>query len=317
MSFHDVVLPAGLQFGSASGSGFATVVQETASGHEVRIARQSQGRHRLRLMKALQTSAEAKTLKSFAMERRGAYHSFKVTDVSDFTTATDGESAATIGDAIIGVGDGTKTGPFQLIKVYGSVNPYVRTIRLPVTGTVMVALNAIQTSAFTVNGSGEITFNSAPGNGVVITAGCQFYVPVRFSLNVDQWTALQADAFNVWSLPDLEVVEVLDEVQNPERMVPDGYKDYGAVSASVRIAFNDGNGHHLNPSTAISLFLPAPTGIPGGSNVFTVSVYSGAAGSVQVRDDAGNAIGSALTAGQIRTISLAINASNGATWVIG
>jgi len=317
MSFHDVTLPPGLQFGSSSGAGFATIVNETASGHEVRIARQAQGRHRLRLIKALQSSAEAKALKSFALERRGSLHSFKITDVADFTTAADGQSAHNGGDSILGTGNGTMTGPFQLIKTYGSTNPYVRVITLPVSGTVLVTLDSIPTSAFTVNGAGQITFNTPPANGVVIAAGCQFHLPVRFALGFDQWAAMQADAFEVWSFPDMEVVEVLNEVESPERLDPNGGRDYGAVAASFRIAFNDGKFHHLNPSSAISLFLPSPSGIPGGSGIFRISVYAGAAGSVQVRDDAGTAIGAALSAGQVRDLDLAISGAGGATWVIG
>lgn len=317
MSFHDVVLPPGFQYGSASGSGFATVVQETASGHEVRIARQSQSRHRLRLIKALQTSAEAAALKSFALERRGSLHSFKVTDVADFTTAADGQSAHTGGDAIIGTGDGTKAGPYQLIKKYGNLNPYIPSLTLPVPGTVLVTLDAAPTTAFTLNGMGQITFNTPPGNGVVIAAGCQFYRAVRFGQGVDQWAQLQADAFDTWSMPDLDVIEVLDEVENPERRQPDGGLNYGSVSASIRLAFNDGCFQHMSPTTAISVFLPPPSRCPGGHEVFVISVASGAAGSAQVRDDVGTAVGAAITAGQVRSVDLALNASGGATWVVG
>jgi len=317
MSFHDVVLPPGIQYGSAAGSGFATIIQETASGHETRITRQSQGRHRLSLVKALQTSAEAQVLKSFALERRGAQHSFKVTDVSDFTTNLDGKGAHTEVDVVLGTGNGTNT-TFQLLKVYGSLNPYVRVLTLPVSGSVLAALNpGGTTTAFTVDGQGRIVFNTAPANGVVVTAGCQFYVPVRFGQGFDQWAALQADAFDTWSLPQLDVIEVLNEVEMPERLVPDGGRDWGSMSASFRVAFNDGNLQYVNPTTAISMVLPAPAGCPGGRNIFTAAVYAGAAGSLQVRDDAGNAVGSALTAGQVKTIGLAINSTNGATWVLG
>lgn len=318
MSFHDVELPPGFQYGSAAGAGFATIVQETASGHEVRIARQSQGRHRLRLIKGLQTTAEAQALKRFALARRGALHSFKVRDESDFTTNPDGFSTPDGGDCAIGVGDGTSTGPFQLQKKYDDpFSPYFRTITLPVTGSVVVRLDGVLTSAFTVNGQGQVMLDTPAGSGVIITAGCEFYVPVRFGLDFDQWAALQADAFNTWSLPSLDVIEVLDEVQNPERLDPNGGRDYGSVSAGFRLSFNDGCLHHLSPTGPINLFLPPPTGIPGGAGIFRISVAAGAAGSVQVRDDAGNAIGSALTAGQVRDLDLAIDASNGATWIIG
>lgn len=315
MSFHDVVLPPGLQYASAFGAGFSTIVQETASGHEVRIARQSQSRHRLRLVKALQTSAEAKVLKSFALERRGALHSFKVTDASDFTTNPDGEGTHSGLDVILGTGNGTAT-TFQLLKVYGTVNPYVRTVTLPVAGTVLVTLDSTPTTLFTVDGTGRVTLNSAPANGVVVAAGCQFYVPVRFGLTFDQWAGLQADAFNTWSLVDLDVVEVLDEVQNPERLDPNGGRDYGAVSASFRVAYNDGKFHHMAPSAAISVFLPPSAGIPGGSGIFRFSNATGSAGSIQVRDDAGNTVGAAIAAGNVRDVDLAINGSGGATWVL-
>lgn len=317
MSFHDVVFPPGIQYGSAAGAGFATIIQETASGHEWAIARQSQGRHRLRMIKALQTSAEARALKTHGLEMRGSEHSFKVTDESDNSTSLDWVSAPDGGDVLIGSGDGVKTGPYQLIKKYGTVNPYIRTLRLPVAGSVVVRLDGVLTTAFTVNGAGEITFDTAPGNGVVIAAGCRFYVPVRHSLDFDQWAALQADAFDTWSVPNLDLIEVLDVVQNPERLNPNGGRDYGAVSAGLRIAYNDGCFHHLNPSTAINVFLPPPTGIPGGTGIFKISVYSGAAGSIQMRDDAGNALGSTITSGQVRWIDLAISASGAATWVIG
>ncbi len=318
MAFHDVLIPAGFQYGSAFGPGFATIVQETASGHETRVTRRAQGRHRLTLRKELQSNIEAAALKSFALERRGSLHSFKVSDVSDFTTHPDGTGAHTLVDAALGSGDGTNK-TFQLLKIYGvgGPNPYARALTLPVGGTVLVALDTIATTAFSLAGDGKITFDTAPANGVVVTAGCQFYVPVRFGLSFDQWAALQADAFNNWSLPQLDVVEVLNEVENPERRPPDGGRDWGALATSFRVAFNDGKVQRVNPSVAISMVLPSPAPwTPGGHEVFVVAVASGAAGSVQVRDDAGNAVGAAITAGQYRMLDLVIGAST-ASWVLG
>ena len=57
MAFHDVLLPDGFQYASSAGPGFQTIVQQSGSGHETRIQRQSQALHRLSLLKQLQTPA--------------------------------------------------------------------------------------------------------------------------------------------------------------------------------------------------------------------------------------------------------------------
>lgn len=319
MSFHDVLLPSGFQYASLAGAGFATIERETATGHRFAVGRQAQPRHRLRLVKALQTKAEAKALKSFAIGRRGSLHSFKVQDFSDYTTAADGESAPTTVDQIIGTGDGTTTGPYQLVKLYdvGGPAPYNRVISLPVSGSVVAALNGSTTTAFTVNGQGQLTFTSAPGNGVVITAGCQFYVPVCFAQDFDRWAQLQADAFDRWSLPNLDCIEVLNTVENPQRREPDGSRNWGSTSTHVRLSFNDGCFQHINPTAAINVYLPAPTYVPGGHDVFVISVAPGAGFNVQVRDDAGNAIGSAFgSGGAVRSVDLVRDGSGNVTWVI-
>ena len=111
MAFHDVSLPSDFQYGSGMGAGFATIVQQTASGHEFRVARQAQGLHRLSLRKELQSSTEAQTLKAFALARRGALHSFRVKDWSDYSSASDGQATPTTLDVILGTGNGTTVKP--------------------------------------------------------------------------------------------------------------------------------------------------------------------------------------------------------------
>jgi uncharacterized protein (TIGR02217 family) len=318
MAFHDVLLPDGFQYASNAGPGFATIVQQSASGHEVRIARQSQALHRLSLIKALQTPAEAKALKSFALERRGALHSFKVRDFSDFTSASDGETAPTNLDQVLGTGDGATT-QFQLVKRYGYLGPneYTRTITLPVSGSVVCALNASPTTSFTVSSTGVVTFTTAPGIGVVVTAGFQFYVPVRFSLEFDKWARLQADAFQVWSLPLLDVQEVASEVEQPERWSPGGSRDWGNVGLDIALAFNDGKFHHLNPTAAINVYLPPPGQQGSGPEQFTISVAPGSGFNVQLRDDAGATVGAAWgSGGDVRRVHLLRNSSGATTWIL-
>ena len=115
----------------------------------------------------------------------------------------------------------------------------------------------------------------------------------------------------------MDVIEVLSEVENPERHAPNGGRDWGSQAASVRISFNDGCLQYINPTANISMFLPSPARCPGGTEVFLIAVYAGAGFSVQVRDDTGTALGSAITAGQQRSVGLAANGSGGASWVLG
>lgn len=314
MAFHDVTLPDEFQYGSQAGAGFSTIVQQTASGHEVRVARQAQAVHRLSLRTELQTAGQAKTLKAFALARRGSLHSFKIKDWSDYTSAGDGESAPTNLDQVIGTGDGSTT-VFQLVKRYEVTgpNPYIRTITLPISGSVVAAIGGISTSAFTVSSAGLVQFSSAPGLGDVITAGFSFYVPVRFTLDVDRWTRLQADAFNVWSLPSLDVQEVLNEVEYPERWQHGGAKYWGDLTQSVRMEFNDGAFHVAgNNSGAVQdLFLPVPTYAGTGPAMFTV-FHSGGANNLRVMTDTGSAL-TILTPGSTRRIALSNNAGT-LTW---
>lgn len=316
MSFHNVSLPDGFEFGSAFGGGFTTVVQETSTGHEVRLARQSQVRHRYRLRKELQTQDEALALKTFALGRRGALHSFRLKDWSDYTTATNGTAAPTMLDQVIGVGDGSET-QFQMTKTYdvSGDEPYVRVIELPVAGTIVAAVAGVSAGATITNPGGLVTLSAAPTLGQIVTAGCQFQVPARFGAETDAWNALQADAFEVWSLQQLECIEVLGEVAWPELWNPGGATDHGSVSQSFAISYGEGLLHRCSPTTAVDMFLPAPDRMVGGHRHFVIVVEVGAAGSVQVRDDAGVAVGSALSAGDRAQLACSVVGSS-FSWVI-
>lgn len=316
MSFHNVSLPPTIQYGSIFGFGFSTIVQGTASGHEYRNARQSQARHRFRPLKQLQTQEEAIELKEFILARRGAQHSFRLKDWQDFTTNADGTTAPSSADVVIGTGDGsTKT--FQLLKVYdvGGDAPYTRTITLPVSGTTVVAEDATPTVAFTVNTAGVVKFTTAPLNGAIITAGCEFDVPVRFSSSVDEYAGMRADAYGSWSMDAMECVEVLDSLESPERWTPGGSVTHAANAYDVAMTLADGQLHIFQQTASINAYLPAPELVQAGHRIFTVHVKSTATGSVQLRDDTGTAVGSAITAGTTKTVALAKTSST-STWIL-
>ena len=157
---------------------------------------------------------------------------------------------------------------------------------------------------------------TAPGIGEVVTAGFEFDVPARFELSVDEWQGIRADAFAVWSLGEIACVEVLDEVEYPELWYPGGYTNWGALGVDFTMALAQGSLHVVTPSTAINAFLPAPpTLFPGGSDIFTVVVPAGAAGSIQLRDDAGTAVGSAFGAGNTKRVGGYVSGGT-FTWVV-
>lgn len=314
MSFHDVQLPTEISYGFESGPTLSTVVQSTASGHEYRIARQSQARHRYRANKANLSPSQFAALKAFWLARRGALHGFRFKDWTDYTTAADGVSAPSKSDSDIATGDGT-TLQFQLLKVYDKdgVNPYQRTISLPIVSTVVVAVDgALMTSGYTVfPTTGVIAFSQAPANGVKIQAGCEFDVPVRFASSTDDWLRTTYDAYQLLTAPGIELVEILDEVEWPELWYPGGSR---VITASTDVVLEAGT--HLwqiNATAAVSAYLPAPDRIPGG-HLFTLTAAVGSS-TITLRDDAGNALALTLTSGATRRVYLLRNGAT-ASWLV-
>ena len=112
-------------------------------------------------------------------------------------------------DQEIGVGDGLTT-VFQLRKTYASGgSAYTRDLVKPVAGSVKVAVaGVVQTlpAEFTVEEArGIVTLNLPPALGAVVTAGCEFDVPVRF--DTDRISASIA-SFQAGEVPAVPVIEV-------------------------------------------------------------------------------------------------------------
>lgn len=315
MAHHDVSLPTGLQYGSMFGFGLATILQTTASGHDYRLARQAQARHRYRPLKALQSRAEAIELKEFVIGRRGALHSWNLKDELDNTSNADGVTAPSAYDQELGTGDGSRT-QFQLVKKYDDAGPepYQRTIRIA--SSVTVAVAGAPVSFTGPNADGVVTLAAAPGLGEVVTAGFRFEVPVRFTEQVDTLAGLRADAYSSWSMENLECVEELDETQWPELWYGGGATPW-IVTSDVTLAFGDGRFQSIqhNQAGGINAFLPAPDWCPGGDAVLVVHNSASSSGSLQLRDDAGNTVGSALAAGTTKRLALSFSGST-ATWTL-
>lgn len=106
-------------------------------------------------------------------------------------------------NVVLGTGDGSGA-RFRLVKRYGEI---VRRITRPVAGSVRVAVDGLETSAFTLAAGGWVTLDAPPAAGAVVTASFAFDVPVRFAedrLNVSRATYMAGAAASV---PLIEVRE--------------------------------------------------------------------------------------------------------------
>nr|WP_314436897.1 DUF2460 domain-containing protein [uncultured Brevundimonas sp.] len=200
-AFHEVRLPARLAFGSTGGVERRTQITTLASGHERRSTPWAMGRRRYLIGANLRSLDDMAELTVFFEARRGRLHGFRFKDFADFKSCKPG-AAVTATDQPLGVGDGARK-VFQLIKRYGDVE---RVIAKPVAGSVRVALNGAETTGFTVDvATGQVMLNSAPGAGVVVTAGFHFDTPVRFDSDRIETTLESFDAGRMAAVPLIEV----------------------------------------------------------------------------------------------------------------
>lgn len=208
MSFHEVRFPANLSFGSVGGPERRTDVVTLANGFEERNTPWSHSRRRYDAGLGMRSLEDVETLIAFFEARRGRLYGFRWKDWADYKSAP-ASIDPDFEDQLIGTGDGqTKT--FQMVKTYwsGSQN-YVRPIVKPVLGTISVGIQGdrqTETINYEVDtATGVIEFASAPDQGVQVTAGFEFDVPVRFDTDAIQTSVASFRAGDVPSVPVLEV----------------------------------------------------------------------------------------------------------------
>src|SRR5512145_3196713 len=135
-SFHEVLFPLAIGFGSSGGPERRTDVVLLASGHEERNSRWADSRRRFDAGTGVRSLDDLHALLSFFEERRGRLHGFRWRDRADWKSCAPGEAIAST-DQGIGIGDGTNP-TFQLAKTYGGTAPYVRQITKPVAGSALI-----------------------------------------------------------------------------------------------------------------------------------------------------------------------------------
>ncbi len=201
MAFHEVRLPARLAFGSTGGVERRTEITTLGSGFERRSTPWAEGRRRYLIGAGLRSLDDMAALTAFFEARRGRLYGFRFRDFADFKSCAPGEAPAAT-DQRIGTGDGVRRS-FGLRKVYGD---HERRIRKPVEGSVRLAVNGVETTAFSVDpATGQVTLAAAPASGAVVTAGFVFDVPVRFDADRIEMTLESFGAGRMVAMPLIEV----------------------------------------------------------------------------------------------------------------
>jgi uncharacterized protein (TIGR02217 family) len=203
--FHEVRFPLDVSLRAGGGPTRLTEVVTLASGREHRNSRWSQSRRRYDAGLGLRDLDALHAVLAFFEERRGRLIGFRYHDRVDHRSGPP-SAAVTPLDQPLGTGDGA-TRTFALAKTYGSLSPHVRPIAKPVPGTVRVAVDGAETTAFTLDAAtGLVTLAEPPPAGAAVTAGFRFDVPVRF--DTDDLT-IDLAAFEAGEVPHVPLIEIV------------------------------------------------------------------------------------------------------------
>ncbi len=204
--FDDVTFPIAIGQEAEVTAEFSTNVVTMLSGQERRNTDWADARLSYDVAPGVRSEAELATLIAFFRARRGAAIAFRFADPFD-DSSNSATGVPTALDQVIGSGDGVTTN-FALIKSYGAAaSAQVRRITRPRAGSVVVAVNGVVATGWTLGAMGRINFQTAPVIGAQITAGFRFDVPVRFA--EDRLNASRA-TFAAGSFASVPLIEVKD-----------------------------------------------------------------------------------------------------------
>jgi len=205
--FHEVRFPSSISRGSSGGPRRRTDIVTLRSGYEERNSVWADSRREYDAGLGIRDIDDLHEVLEFFEARLGRLYGFRWKDWADYKSCAPNK-AVKRDDQTIGTGDGAAT-QFQLVKAYTSgPTTYTRTIKKPVSGTVLVEVNGslVNGADYSVNTeTGLITFNSAPANTHVIKAGYEFDVPVRFT---NDHIDVTVDLFSAGQVPQINVIEV-------------------------------------------------------------------------------------------------------------
>lgn len=208
--FHEVSFPMSLALGTTGGPERRNDIVLLSNGYESRNARWRDSRRRYDAGSGMKSARDLYELIAFFEARCGNLYGFRFKDPLDHLSSAYGEvSSAT--DQQLGVGDGVTT-LFQLSKTYADIGgSSSRNIQKPVNGSVRLALDGVEifSPEFDVNTqTGLVSFNEPPTQDVVLTAGFEFDVPVRFDL---ERLDINLSNFHAGHIPSIPLIEIKPE----------------------------------------------------------------------------------------------------------
>jgi len=208
MAFHDIRFPPSLSFGALGGPERRTDIVTLSNGFEERNTAWAQSRRRYDAGLGLRSMQDLEQVIAFFEARQGQLHSFRWKDWADFKSSA-ADRDVQFDDQLVGIGDGVSR-VFQLVKTYRSgghsvtraiTKPVAATVQVGVQGDALVAGQQYDVDAIT----GMIEFDIPPAEGLDITAGFEFDVPVRFDT---PQIRISLASFNAGEVPDVPVIEV-------------------------------------------------------------------------------------------------------------
>lgn len=202
--FHDVSFPVPVARGARVTTHRQTDIVTLGSGHEERNTRWKHAKRTYDAGGGVRSLDDLYAVQSFFDARLGQLYAFRFRDPLDHASGPPGTTPQPT-DQVIGTGDGI-TRTFQIIKHVS--DDVVRSIRLPVAGSVSAAIDGVPTINFSVElETGELTFDAGttPAIGATVTAGFLFDVPCRFDTDT---LDIDLTAFKAGSLPTIPLKEV-------------------------------------------------------------------------------------------------------------
>lgn len=206
MAFHEIRFPENISRGARGGPERRTQVVELASGDEERNASWANSRRRYDVAYGIRRADDLAAVVAFFEARNGRLYGFRFRDWGDYKSCLPSQVPAPT-DQEIGIGDGATTG-FQLVKHYASgAQSWTRMITKPVAGSVAISIDgAEQTGGWSLDDTtGLLSFDAAPANGISISAGFEFDVPVRFDTDALDVTLDLERLGSITSIPLLEL----------------------------------------------------------------------------------------------------------------
>ena len=202
--------PVNIDFGSSFGEDYAVLNTQVSSGDSYGVLQNPFPMLRYNL--GYSNRAQDYSMESVVdlyHRSGGTFGGFRLKNFADYSTNSYRSTPTELDQLCIATGN---LGEYQIVRWYGVQGDLTQTrreIKKPVSGTGLVAVDAVLATEYVIDyTTGLIQFNPGfePGGGASVTCGCFYDIPVRFEAdlsgaNLNTWDTLSLN---------LNVVEILN-----------------------------------------------------------------------------------------------------------